>query len=168
MYETPRDSIDQIDAMRMGVDYHFKISCRKFDLICRPLSISENLDVISKVAHRLSQMSEFEKNRLAEHTLYAIETLILSSTTEQGSNDPKITEYILQRVTPSEIDYLFKQYVGHIEKVSPALERLDQAQVTALVEDLKKKATPLDLDSQLTELSYLQLVNVCRFLIIPN
>lgn len=154
-HRTPADSIDQIDAMRMGVDYRFRIMCRGFSMNARPLSIGESVDVATKVSERLESMSDVEKNRLNEHSLLAYETLILASTTDYGTNDPKISEYILKRLTPDELNYLFKQYVAECDKVNPCLELMKAEDIQDLLMVLKKSPRE-DLVSRLTGLSFLQ------------
>ncbi len=164
MNRTPADSIDQIDAMRMGVDYRFRISCRGFSMMARPLSIGESVDVGTKVSERLLSMSDVEKNRLNEHSLLAYETLILASTTDYGTNDPKISEYILRRVTPDELQFLFKQYVAECEKVNPCLELMGSEDIKTLI-DVLKKSPKEDLASQLTGLSFIHLLSTCHQLL---
>lgn len=166
-HATASDRIDQIDAMRMGVEYRFRIVCRGFSMLARPLSIGESVDVGTKVSERLAQMSEFEKNRLNEHSLLAYETLILASTSDFGTNDPKISEYILRRITPDELNFLFKQYVAECEKVNPCLELMKGDEIRDLVDSLKKNP-PEDLASRLTGLSFIQVLSLCHSLLLPG
>lgn len=166
-YGTPGDRIDQIDAMRMGVDYRFRIVCRGFSMSARPLSIGESVEVGTKVSQRLNEMTEFEKNRLNEHSLLAYETLVLASTSDYGTNDPKISEYILKRLTPDELSFLFKQYVAECDKVNPCLEMMDAKDIRPLVEALKKSPKE-DLASQLIGLSFTQQVSTLFHLLLGD
>lgn len=128
-------------------------------MMARPLSIGESVDVATKVSERLESMSEVERNRLNEHSLLAYETLILASTSDFGTNDPKISEYILRRVTPDELNFLFKQYVAECDKVNPCLEKMKSDDIQELIARLKK-SPPEDLVSHLTGLSFLQHLNL--------
>jgi hypothetical protein len=133
----------------------------------RPLSIGESVEVGTKVSQRINEMSEFEKNRLNEHSLLAYETLILASTTDYGTNDPKISEYILKRLTPDELSFLFKQYVAECDKVNPCLEMMDIKDIRPLVETLKKSPKD-DLASQLIALSFTQQVSTLFHLLLGD
>lgn len=136
-------------------------------MLARPLSIGESVEVGTKVSQRLNEMSEFEKNRLNEHSLLAYETLVLASTTDYGTNDPKISEYILKRLTPDELSFLFKQYVEECDKVNPSLEMMDIKDIRPLVETLKKSPKD-DLGSQLIALSFTQRVSILFHLLLGD
>lgn len=133
-------------------------------MMARPLSIGESVEVGTKVSERLESMSDVEKNRLNEHSLLAYETLILASTTDYGTNDPKISEYILRRVTPDELQFLFKQYIAECEKVNPCLEMMGTEDIKNLI-DVLKKSPKEDLASQLTGLSFIHLLSTCHQLL---
>lgn len=153
------DRIDQIDAMRMGVDYSFTIKCRNFSMQCRPVSIGENNEIVARIATRLASLTSFERQTITEHTMLAYETLTTASTSSQGANDPKISEYILSRCTPDELHYLFKQYVLECDKVNPSLELLTPQQLKEVVA-VVKKSPPDELVSQVTALSFSELASL--------
>src|SRR5688500_9249144 len=98
-----KDSIEQIEQMRAGVEYRFPIRIRKFAIEVRPLSIMETVQVAQRVAESIKLAPEAARNRLTEHTFLAKETLIVASTSEVNANDPKITDYILDRMTNDEL-----------------------------------------------------------------
>lgn len=150
--------IEQIDAMRLGVDYSFVIKIRAFQLRVRPLSISENVQIAGEVAERLTDIPESLRNTLTQHTILAKETIKVASTSDVGANDPRITDYILDRMTADEVHSLFKQYVAACDRVNPSLERMKPEDLDNLIAALKKNARDQEaLDSQLIELSHLQL-----------
>lgn len=164
------DYIEQIDQMRAGVDYSFPIVVRGFELMVRPLAIVETVRVAQKVAEAMKSIPESARNRLTEHTYLAKETIILASTSDVGVSDARITDLILDRMTPDELSFLFKQYVGVCDRANPALELMEPAELKGLVEELKKKAAeaPEELGLQLIELSQSQLLNVATSLLIKG
>lgn len=157
------DRIDQIDAMRMGAQYSFSISCRNFQLNVRPLALAEHVEITGKVSQKLAEMPEHQRNRLAGDTILAMETLVRASTSDYGKDDPKISEYILSRMTPGELHFLFKQYTAECDKVDPSIEAMPPEKLRELVAELKKKQD--DLGSALTELSFWEMANVCQYLL---
>lgn len=160
MFETnPVDRIEQLDAMRRGVDYRLEIKVRGFSMMVRPLTVDEVMQVAATVQEKMTMIPDSAKNALTENVLLAKETLKLASTSDIGTNDPKITDYILGRMTTDELQCLHKQYVGICDKVNPMLEEMAAAELQALIDALKK--SPL----QLTELSFMEMANVCRHLI---
>jgi hypothetical protein len=166
------DRLDQLEAMRMGTEYRFPIQIREFRLAARPLTMSETLQIAAEVQEIMSKLPQNAKNALTEHTLLAKETIKLASTSDYGANDPKITDYILDRMTPDEITHLFKQYVTGCDKVNPNLELIPADEIRGLVESIKrpyeeKKTAEAsqEVGLQLIELSFSQLVSVCRLLI---
>lgn len=160
--ESIHDRIEQIDAMRLGVDYRLPIHVRGFKMYVRPLTVMESVQIASDVHAELSKLPEQSRNRLTEHWFLARETLKLASTSDVGKNDPKITDLILSKMTNDEIHFLFKQYVAACDKVNPALELLKTEDVQALVDSIKKNS-PEDWAYQLTELSFLQLTSLAHF-----
>lgn len=163
MFETGLDRIDQIDAMRLGVNYRLEIKVRGFKIMVRPLAIQETLQVAATVQEEISKLPASAQNRLSEHFILAKETLKLASTTDVGRNDPRITDLILTQMTNDELHYLFKQYVAACDKVNPALELLTPSDMQTLVDELKKNSDETELGLALTELSFLQLASLARY-----
>jgi hypothetical protein len=153
------DRIPQIDAMRVGVDYYFNIKIKEFSLRVRPLSIVEQMQVAATVVQKFQALPVNHQNRLSENMLKAKETLIIASTSDVGSNDPQITEYILDRMTDTELSFMWKQYMEACDRVNPELEKMSVEEIEKIVLDLKKK------ERQLIELSFMELINLCRHLI---
>ena len=157
-------SIDQISAMRMGVDYSFTIELRKFSLRVRPLAISETVKVVSAVSEALSAVPQNMRTILAENLLIAKETIKLASTSDVGSSDVRITDYVMDRMTPEELQTLFKEYVANCDRVNPSLDLMTPAKLEELISTVKKNArTPEDVALQLTALSLSQLRSLATF-----
>jgi hypothetical protein len=159
--QSPVDRIEQLDAMRMGVDYRLPIRIRTFSLHVRPLTIAETVEIAGEVTDELERLGK-AATRVIEHVLLAKRTLIKASTSEPGANDQQLSDPILDRMTPDELDLLFKQYVAACDKVNPSLESLPAEEVRAMAERLKKSP------SEAIELSFLQLVNIVQFLLTPD
>lgn len=168
MTTAPVDRIPQIDAMRLGVDYRFTVQVREFKLHLRPLAISEVVKVAHEVASDLSQMPKVAQTSLTENMTLAKRTLVMASTPDVGVNQPTITELIFDKMTPDELQFIYKQYLSGCDRANPALEILSYDEVVALVEDVKKKASPAEQVSALTELSFLQLVSMVHLLLIKG
>jgi hypothetical protein len=63
--QDPNDSIPQLDAMRMGVDYRFVVKARGFAMDARPLSVDETTDVTAETLAELSKVPDHLKNSAA-------------------------------------------------------------------------------------------------------
>lgn len=163
------DRMEQIDAMRMGVDYRFTCRVRQFEITLRPLSVFEVVRLTADVAEELKATPDKGRNSLTEHTLLAKKTLVLASTSDVGVNDPRITDYILERMTTDELHFLFKSYQRGCDGCNPALELMSADQVRDLVEVLKK--SPLDREEwalALTELSLSQMISLIHHFLVTK
>ncbi len=127
--------------MRMGVDYRFLIKARGFALDVRPLTVSETVQMTAEVLAEMQRQPAHLQNSQYEATQVAMKTLEIASTTGPDKKDPKITAYILGRMTPDELQYLYKQWVDGIESVSPAIENLTEAELGQLIADVKKNGS---------------------------
>lgn len=163
------DRLPQIEAMRWGTDYHFEVKIRDFSITLRPLSIKETIDVTNRVIQRVNSEPLNAQNPLFEQTIMAHETLVLASTSDYGTNDPKITAYVLERFTADELNAIFKQYVAGCDKVNPSLERMSAEEIESLVDGIKKNPdwaqNPL---LPLIGLSLSQLANITLHLLTKN
>lgn len=155
----PVDQIDQLVALRMGVEYRQVISVRGLKLKVRPISITETVDISQEVNEQIQELPERSRNRMIEHTLVAKKTICLATTSAPGVRDPHITERVLDEFTPAELDLLFKEYVAVTDRVNPSLEMLKADEIDRMVAELKKSP------SEAIELSFLDLVSVVRFLL---
>lgn len=160
---TDSDRISQLDAMRQGVDYHLEIKCRDYSVSVRPLTMKETVDVATRVNDALLKLPEHARTRLMESNLLAKETLKLATKNDMDSKDePRLTDYVMDRMTPEELQFIHRQYVQAIDMVNPVMEQLSKEEIMAMVDAVKKNG------SALTDLSFLQMANVCRFLIQGN
>ena len=152
--------VEQIQAMRMGVDYRHLVSVREFKIHVRPVSISETIEIAQAVADRFESLPINARTRLAEHTFLAQETLKKASKPAPDSpEEPTISDYIMNRMTPDELSYLHKQYVAVMDKVNPFLEGMDAKEIKELVDKVIKN--PL----VAIELSFSELLNTVRYLV---
>ncbi len=161
-----RDSI--LEAMRMGTDYHFKITLRGFRMVVRPLTIIEEQQVVAHVTQHLATLPPHAKNSLSENIALAKEYLKIASTSDVGKGDYKIWDYQLDRMFPEEIQYLYRQYLDAKEAVNPNLETMTPDELQSLVTSLKKSPDAVTWASQMIELSRSQLATLCRSLILEN
>lgn len=151
---------DQLEKMRAGVDYRFSVSLRSFTVKLRPLSVSEMMEITSSVAQYISSLPEAQRTRVVEHLYFSKMVLEKASTPEPDSKTaPALPDYILSQMSTEELEFLFKQYVSITDKCNPVLEDMPVDELKELVEEVKKNP------SALIELSFLDLVNIARFLI---
>lgn len=160
------DKLPELELARHGVDYAAQITCRNLRVLVRPLSISELQKITATVINRLEMLDEKERNPLAENLLVAKETLRVASTSDVDKTDEKLTEYILDRMTPSEVQHLLKQYHAMCDRVNPSLDLLTPEELQKLVDALKK-SPPEELAYQLTTLSFSDLVSIAHSLLTP-
>jgi hypothetical protein len=161
----PSDKDSILEAMRMGVDYRFKLTLRAFSMIVRPLTIIEEQNIVANVTDYIAGLPQQARNSLTENVALAKEYIKEASTTDVGSKDYKIHDYQLDRMTPEEIQFLYRQYLDAKEQVNPSIEKMDPEQLQSLLARLKKSLLPADWASQTIELSRSQLVRVCRSLL---
>lgn len=149
--------------MRMGVEYRFTVSMRKFTVEMRPLSNAESMQAYGAVAEHMRGIPEFRRTKITEDNLLAREFLKIASG-PYGNFAPKLSDPILDAMSNDELMFLYKQWVACCEKVNPVLEKMDLDKIKELVEIVKKNP-PADLDFQLTELSFGQLVSLASYLL---
>lgn len=160
MFESnPADLIQELEDMRQGVDYRLEVKIRGFSTLMRPIAISESAQIAANVQKELRALPEEAKNSITENLILAKHTLQTASTSDVGKTDPSITSLMMDRMTTDELQYLHKQYLAVCDKVNPMLEIMSPEAIAEMVEEIKKNS------SVLTELSFMELANVCRFLI---
>lgn len=161
--EDPSERLSELDAMRRGIDYRLTIQCRDYSVSVRPLTMKETVDVATRVNDAILRMPENARTRIMESTLLAKETLKLATKNDIDSKDePRLTDYIMDRMTPEELQFIHRQYVQAIDRVNPVMETMPKEKLDGLVDAIKKN------DSALTDLSFLEMANVCRHLIRGN
>lgn len=151
--------MDQLDLMRLGTQARFTIRLRSFDVSLRPLTITEYVQINGEVQDDLLKQPQSTRNATTEFLIFATKVLARASTSSPDVRDPKLTEYVLGQLTPDELTYLFKEFTAHNDRVNPSLEKLPEERLNALIELVKKNP------SQSIDLSFWELVNVCRALL---
>lgn len=147
---------DVLSAMRSGVAFRFPVRIRDFSMHLRPLSMQETLEVHQFVAEEMSRMPASARTKVMEHSLLAKQTIIVASTSQPGSEDPKMTHLEMKHWLPDEIHAVYKEYSAIVEKVNPSPDDIDPEQMEGLIE-LVKKSPREELDYHLTALSFWQL-----------
>lgn len=132
------EALDQLALMREGINYRFPVSVRRFKVYLRPLSNTEETNVITAVLEELRSIPEDKLNPLDESRYMAMEKLQLASTSDEGKTDYKLTKALMAKWTPDEIQHVFTQYTQGLELCNPALEEMTTDQVKELVESVKK------------------------------
>ena len=155
--------LPELQAMRLGVEYRFEVNVRKFKVFLRPLSAVEIVQSTREAQQALMDMPEEDRVAVSESILLCTKKLIKASTSDVGVNDPKLTDYVMERMTADEMDLLWKQYLAGCKRCDPALEEMPVDEVKALVEEVKKN--PREVVSTLTGKSFWELVNISRHLI---
>lgn len=157
------DRIPELDLMRHGVDFRFRVSLRNWTVTLRPLTLAENLQVAHSVSAEVAKMPVSARTPVTEQTYLAKETLKLASTSDVGKYDPQLTDPIMDKMTADEIIFLSKQYREGLDRVDPNLEEMTKDEVMALVDECKKKG---DLSaSAMTELSFFQRNQMLAYLL---
>lgn len=154
-----------LTAMRLGVNYSFPVALRAFKMTVRPLSILEEENIVNAVADHMNRLPAEKRTSMTENVLLAKEYLKRASTSDVGKEDGQIYDATLNRMTPEEILYLYKQYVDAKDRVNPELENMQPGELQSLVDALKKSPEKADWESQVSTLSRSQMVQLCRKLI---
>ena len=154
----PHDSLPDLEAMRLGVSYQFKIKIRQWSCVLRPVTVGEHMAINAEVFRLLQEASDMntavnENYLLAKGFLKAASKLDPASTQE-----PRLNDFLLDRMSVDEVLYAYKQYLAGTELVNPELESLPVEILEALVEQVKKSP------SAVIELSSLELTNLVRYL----
>lgn len=157
-YELP-----ELDKMRHGVNYEFPVKIRSFTLTLRPLSNAELLSSYSAVTEYITMIPASKRTKLDEDNALA-KIILEKAAIPYGEKTSKLNAALLQAMTTDEIMYLYTEWRSVCDRVNPLLEKIPQEVIKSTIEAIKKKP-PTDLDSQLTELSFGQLVNLVRYLL---
>jgi len=158
------DRLSELDAMRMGTDYRMSIKLRNFNMPVRPLAMSEQIQIHHNVADYLSKLPNSARTSQNEHYYAAREYLKMASTSDVGQADVHIGDPVLDKMTVDEVMHLYRQYIQAVDKANPSLEMMSADEITAIVDDIKKKA-PDELGLAVIELSFLELVNLVQYFV---
>lgn len=159
----PNAEYPSLHLIRQGVDYRFKIRCRDLEMTVRPLSIAEEDLIAQEVSESMEDLPVARRTSMRQSMMLSIKKLEMAQTSEPGKNDAKVFQIELQRMTPGEIDFLFKQYVAGADKLNPIFDRLGPAQLEAIVDHLKKNSSVREMT--LIESSFFHLVDLCLHLL---
>lgn len=166
------DTIPQLTAMRLGVEMQFTVKLRGFSIKLRPLSINEIVEVVHKTNQRLEALPKTAKTQLTEHVIFGQETLSRASTPSIEDQRAILNEGILGKLTEAELSLLLKEYNAGCDLVNPVLERMTQKQLQELLDLVKKspvaEKTQEEVRSQLTELSFWELVSLSEALLLST
>lgn len=156
-----RDSLPEIDAMRSGVEYRFPVVCRGMTVLMRPLTSLEIVRITQQVNAEIMAKPEVERVGILTSVMLSSAKLEVATTSDVGVDNPKLSRLIIERMTHSEITYLYKQWLAGCDKCDPALEELSTDEVNLLLEEVKKNK---DIRTALIDRSFLELANMCRLL----
>lgn len=152
-----------LSLIRQGVDYRFNVRLRGLTLSLRPLSIYEEDQITQEVIEEMKDLAPANQTSLKQSALLSVKKLERAQTTDVGSNDPKMYAAEIQRMTPGELDTLFKGYNAGCDKLNPTIETMAKSDLESLVAHLKKSTK--DQEMTLIELPFFQLVALCRHLL---
>jgi hypothetical protein len=114
----------------------------------------------------MSTIPQSSRTKIHEDNALAREFL-KSASSPPDFYAPKLTDPILDKMTNDEIMYFYREWQSACDRVNPALERMPIEKLKELVESVKKNP-PKDLDSQLIELSFGQLVSLASYLLLKD
>lgn len=160
---TPNHEFPNLELIRQGIQYRFKIKTRGLELNCRPLSVFEEDQIAQEVLEEMEALPQHRRTSLRESIAMAVKKLEKAQTSDIGLSDAKVYAKELERMTPGEIDHLFKQYNACCDKVNPVIERMNPDDVEKGIAVLKKNST--EAEKILTESSFFQLVSICLHLL---
>lgn len=151
-----------LEEMRAGVEYKFQIKCRSLSFWVRPLSNLETIRAHQSAGRRLEELPDNDRTEQTASLFLASETLKLASSSDIGANDSPLTDHYLERMTPDELRYLFKEYLRVVDRVNPSLDEMPLEELTSLIDSVKKSP---DGKLALIELSFSDLVSISHHLL---
>lgn len=160
---TPKHEFPNLELIRAGINYRFKIKTRNLTMEVRPLSIFEEDLIAQEVADEMEALPAHRKTSLRESIALAVRKLERAQTTDVNVMDAKVFAAELQRMTPGEIDHLFKQYIAGCDKVNPVIEKMKIEDIELVLAHLKKNSA--EVERTLIESSFFQLVNILGHLL---
>lgn len=154
----PKDPIAQLDRMRAGTEYKFRLRVRDLDVRGRPLTMAEHMAIYDNVAAQLKRLPPQQQTAAREAELLASAILEKATTSAPDTTDPELTAYIIGYMTPDELQFLYKQWLDESARVSPAIEDIPEKELFEMVDHVKKNG-----DSALTALSRSQLCALVKY-----
>lgn len=158
------ESSQILASLRMGTAFRFKVTIRGLTVALRPLSMSEDVKVLSEVYDQLNRNPVMKNDQFYESTLKAALTLQQASSSKPGETDFQLTTNELMKWTGDEVQKLFKEYVAIRDRCNPDMEKMEPEQMNRIV-DMLKKSPREDWGLMLNELSFSQLKDIISSLI---
>lgn len=152
-----RNELEPLEKMRLGINYSFPIVLRGLTIKARPLSIIEQHQVLADSKRDIEAVDSKFRTPFDEAAILAQHYIITAS-----DNDPNVSAYILNRASPEELSFLYKEYCAVVDKCNPMFEQMTAQDIGDLVEKIKKNKNPV---LALTDLSFHQLASICRRLL---
>lgn len=153
------DQENPLDAMRRGVEYRFPVKVRRKVIMMRPLSIDEHAKITAETVEQLAMLPSTQKTSMKEHLIYTAALIERASTSDTQGKDPRLTEMLVNEMTPEEVQHIYQQWLDGCKLCDPALEHLTKDRVEDLVAGIKKNP------STLTALSSWEVMELCRSLL---
>jgi hypothetical protein len=153
----------EMESLRQGIDFRFPVDFKGKKIKLRPLSIMEEDQIARDILGLMNDLPAHERNSMSETIRLTQMKLEIASTSDVGVYDPSLPQAELKRLTPPQIDKIFKEWLAGCEKANPAPEKVTAEQLEIFVEALKKSTE--NTGKVLTELSFFQLVDICQFLV---
>lgn len=158
---TPTDlGLQDLDKMRMGIEYKFKVQIRGYNVELRPIEVGEQMEINREVMEWSANTPPALRNAMDENFMLAKKILEKASMTDpERKVIGPIAEFLLQKMTVDEMMFMYRQYLDGVARVNPALEEMTAEQLKEIAEEVKKSP------ERLTDLSSWQLLNLARHLI---
>lgn len=131
-------SVHLLQAMRRGVDFNMKVKIRELTIELRPLSIFEQQEIEGLVLKRVSNIPESRRTVLLLDYWHKMMTILYASQTKILNSEPTISISDLKVMTKGEIDFIYDQYLIHVDKVNPHPDLLTDKDLEEWVEAIKK------------------------------
>jgi hypothetical protein len=145
-----------LDKMREGVGFKFQIRLRSAVITMRPLSVQEQVNIISEVADEIQARPKLANNAFAGSVIMAMKTLSTASQSAPNSRDQQLPTGVLNELHSDELMHLFKSYNAECDKICPMLEDLSEERLDQLISLAKKNPTVW------IDCSFVELVGACR------
>ena len=126
---------DMLKKLRAGVKEISDITVRGLTVTVRIISINEMLDIRAKAK---SISATRNGDRTLEDALVQQLSLIAASTIGKGA--PGLPESFLSKISLAELTLIYEEYLKFYDECSPSLERIDNLQMQALVDAIKKNS----------------------------
>lgn len=128
---------DLLAKLRAGNNQKLEIGLGELKVPCRLLSAAEEATLIVKSAQAAAAQNPTGIQKEVFEAQITMKQMLLAATTVQGV--PGLTKDLLDMISHTELNDLFNQYNTLNHTINPNLQTLTQAEILAIVEDVKKK-----------------------------